>query len=101
MDKQNAVPLWETQALAALDAGQIDQALTALVDGCGRAILAYCLARLGDEGIAQDGAEDVFVAIWKALPGFRRESSLRTWIFVIAHHRCAHRRGLLARLRSL
>jgi len=101
MANQDAGSPWEKQALAALDAGEIDKALSVLVEGYGRAILAYCIAQIGDEAIATDVAQDVFVAICKALPGFRRESSLRTWIFVIAHHRCAQRRGILGRLRQI
>jgi RNA polymerase sigma-70 factor, ECF subfamily len=95
MANQDTLPAWEEKALAALDTGEIDKALNALITGCGQAILAYCLARLGDEAIANDVAQEVFAAAWEALPDFRRESSLRTWIFVIAHHRCANRRRTL------
>jgi RNA polymerase sigma-70 factor (ECF subfamily) len=97
MENQDAFPPWEEKALAALDTGKIDKALNALVEGCGRDILAYCIVRLGDNEIANDVAQEVFVAIWEALPSFRRESSLRTWIFVIAHHRCANRRRTIRR----
>src|SRR6266700_5505983 len=101
MANQDALPPWEEKTLAALDAGEIDKALNALIAGCGQAILAYCLARLGDDALAHDVAQDVFVAVWQALPGFRREASLRTWLFVIAHHRCATRRASLGRFRRL
>ena len=101
MANQDTVPPWEEKVLAALDAGEIDQALNALIAECGQAILAYCLARLGDDAIAHDVAQDVFVAVWQALPGFRREASLRTWLFVIAHNRCAKRRESLGRFRRL
>src|SRR5262245_19456828 len=97
MAHQDTLPAWEEKALAALDTGEIDKALNALITGCGQAILAYCLARFGDEAIAHDVAQEVFAAAWEALPDFRRESSLRTWIFVIAHHRCANRRRTLGR----
>ncbi len=97
MANQDALPPWEEKTLAALDAGEIDKALNALIAGCGQAILAYCLARLGDDAIANDVAQEVFAAAWEALPDFRRESSLRTWIFVIAHHRCASRRRTIGR----
>jgi RNA polymerase sigma-70 factor (ECF subfamily) len=101
MAHQDPLPAWEEQALVALDTGEIDQALTALIAGCSQAILAYCLARLGDEAIANDVAQEVFAAAWEALPDFRRESSLRTWIFVIAHHRCANRRRTIGRFRRI
>jgi RNA polymerase sigma-70 factor (ECF subfamily) len=97
MADQDTLPAWEAKALAALHIGETDEALHALIAGCGQAILAYCLARLGDVAIANDVAQEVFVAAWEALPDFRRDSSLRTWIFVIAHHRCANRRRTLGR----
>jgi RNA polymerase sigma-70 factor (ECF subfamily) len=101
MANQDTAPAWEEKVLAALDAGEIDQALTVLIAECGQAILAYCLARLGDAALAHDVAQDVFVAVWHALPDFRREASLRTWLFVIAHHRCATRRASLGRFRRM
>jgi RNA polymerase sigma-70 factor (ECF subfamily) len=101
MANQDALPLWEEKALAALDTGETDKALNALIAECGQAILAYCTARLGDEAIANDVAQEVFAAAWEALPDFRRESSLRTWIFAIAHHRCANRRRTLGRFRRI
>lgn len=101
MANQDAVSPSERQALAALDAGEIDEALKALVAGYKREILAYCIMRLGDETIAADVAQDVFVAVWKALPGFRRESSLRTWLFAIARNRCTRCEGLLGRFRGI
>ena len=101
MAHQDTLSAWEEKALAALDTGETDQALNALIAGCGQAILAYCIARLGDEAIANDVAQEVFAAAWEALPDFRRESSLRTWIFVIAHHRCANRRRTIGRFRRI
>jgi len=98
MDTPDAIPPWEEKALTALDAGEIDQALHALVEGCGQAILAYCIVRIGDKDIAHDVAQEVFAAAWEALPDFRRQASLRTWIFAIAHHRCANRRRMLGRV---
>jgi DNA-directed RNA polymerase specialized sigma24 family protein len=69
---------WDAKALAALDAQQYDTTLGALMQGYQQEVLAYCLARLGDQEIAHDVAQEVFVAIWEALPGFRQESSFRT-----------------------
>src|SRR5579862_3731674 len=44
-------------------------------------------------GYADNGADhddlvqDILVAVWTALPRFRGESQLRTWVFRIAHNR--------------
>ena len=48
--------------------------------------LAYSL--MGDRGAAEEIAQDVLVRIWKGLPGFRRESSVSTWIYSITRNCC-------------
>lgn len=48
----------------------------------------------------EDLYQDVFLAVWKALPRFRGDSSERTWIYSIAHNVAltwkarGHRRGV-------
>lgn len=37
----------------------------------------------GDAELAKDVAQDVFIAVFRNLPNFRGESSLRTWIYQI------------------
>jgi RNA polymerase sigma-70 factor, ECF subfamily len=56
---------------------------------------------------ADDVTQDVFIRTWRALPGFRAESSGRTWLLSIARRACAdavrgqaRRRRLTERLRS-
>jgi RNA polymerase sigma factor (sigma-70 family) len=48
--------------------------------------LAYRL--LGWSGDVEDVVQDVFVAAWENLPGFRRGASLSTWLTAIAVNRC-------------
>ncbi|MCC6177382.1 MAG: RNA polymerase sigma factor, partial [Chloroflexi bacterium] len=43
----------------------------------------YLAARVGEDA-ADDVAQDVFVRIYAALPGFRGESQVTTWIYRIA-----------------
>lgn len=68
---------------AQLAGGKVDEAATALIEELGPSVLGYLCALHGDD----DGA-DVFSMwsedIWKGLPGFRFESSARTWGFRIA-----------------
>lgn len=40
----------------------------------------------GDEG--DDLMQEIAMALWRALPRFREECSLRTFLFRIAHNRC-------------
>ena len=37
----------------------------------------------GDAELANDIAQDVFIAVFRSLPNFRGESSLRTWVYQI------------------
>ena len=36
-----------------------------------------------------DLVQDIMLAVWQALPGFRGEASLKTFIIGVAHRRCA------------
>jgi RNA polymerase sigma-70 factor (ECF subfamily) len=76
----------EPRALALVDAGGMDEAATAAIEGYGPAVYGYLRSVLGDE----DDAHDVFSMwaddLWKGLPGFRRESSLRAWVYRLAWH---------------
>jgi len=42
----------------------------------------------GDETIAQDIAQDVFLAIWKAANRYRPRARFRTWLYKIVLNRC-------------
>jgi len=48
--------------------------------------LAYSM--LGNRALAEEAAQDIFVRIWRALPGYRGLASLSTWIFAIARNAC-------------
>jgi RNA polymerase sigma-70 factor (ECF subfamily) len=101
MAHQHVLQPWDEKALAALNAGQIDNALDALVQGYKQIVLAYCIATMGDYALGEEVALDVFGAIWQALPGFKRESSFRTWILAIARNTCIKRMGIRGRLRRI
>src|SRR5689334_8330904 len=38
--------------------------------------------------VARELVQDIFLAVWRALPSFGERSSLRTYIARIAHNRC-------------
>lgn len=50
---------------------------------------------------AEDIAQEVFVRAWRSLPGFRRESTFRTWLHRIAINVVRSHQGRLARLRRM
>ena len=47
-----------------------------------RLCAAYALGAADREDLFQD----IFLAVWRALPGFRGDSSMRTWLYRIAHN---------------
>jgi RNA polymerase sigma factor (sigma-70 family) len=42
----------------------------------------------GDEALAADAAQEVFIRIWEKLASFRHEASLGTWVYRIAVNVC-------------
>jgi RNA polymerase sigma-70 factor (ECF subfamily) len=79
---------FEVEALAALDRRDRDAALTILMRALGGPVFRYCRQLLGDPAVADDVLQVVFAQAYEHLGGFERRSTLRSWIFTIAHHRC-------------
>ena len=53
-----------------------------------------CLQMLDNPSDAEDTAQNVFVAVYRALPRFRMQSKVSTWIYRIAVNQCiSWRRG--------
>lgn len=47
----------------------------------------------GDEHAAQDAAQEAWITAWRALPDFRGDSQVRTWLFTITYREVLrHRR---------
>lgn len=59
-----------------------------LIDLYGDEILRLCLAYLGDRQLAEDAFQETFLKVWKAMDGFRGDSSAKTWIASIAVNTC-------------
>ena len=78
----------EREALAALDRGSPDEALAVLMRAYGTAVYRYCRQMMGDGELAEEVHQMTFVQAHEGLPRFARRSSLRTWLFGIARHRC-------------
>ena len=76
----------EVQRLVAR--GEYRSALEALVRGYQHLIVRYCTAMLGDAGHGEEVAQEVFLGAYAALPRFRQEASLRTWLLAIARKQC-------------
>lgn len=87
----------EAQVLSLAD---LDRAATLTIEAYGPQILGYLTALVGDH----DDAADVFSSfsedLWKGLPGFRRECSLKTWSYKLAWHAMQRFRRELHRVRG-
>ncbi len=41
---------------------------------------------LGNQSVAEETAQEIFVRIWRALPGYRGLASISTWVYAIARN---------------
>lgn len=55
-------------------------------------VFTQCLRWMGDERIAEEVAQDVFLALFRALRDFRGDSQLSTWIYRVVVNHCKNRR---------
>ncbi len=55
-------------------------------------VYSLCLRWLGEPGLAEEVAQDVFVALFRSLVRFRGESSLSTWIYRVTINHCKNKR---------
>jgi RNA polymerase sigma-70 factor (ECF subfamily) len=76
----------EARIAAALDAGELDQAAHETIAGYGPEILGFLVAVQRDEADARDVFSQFSEDLWRGLAKFRRESSMRTWSYKLAHH---------------
>src|SRR5215213_4290287 len=52
-----------------------------------RPVLAMALRQLGDNGRAEDAAQETFAAVWRSAKSYRRErGTASAWLFAVARH---------------
>jgi len=76
----------ERRVRALVAAGDTAAAAEVAIRGLGPDVLRYLRALLRDEADAADAFSHVAEALWKGLPAFRGDSSLRTWTMRVAVH---------------
>ncbi len=64
--------------------GERDAAATRVIEALGPEVLGYLRAVLRDGADASDAFSHFAESVWRGLPAFRGESSLRTWCYGIA-----------------
>lgn len=66
---------------------KFDAAMDVLVQHYQDAVVGFCVNRgFGTQG--EDVAQEVFLAVYKTMPHFRHEASIRTWVFAIVRNVC-------------
>jgi RNA polymerase sigma-70 factor, ECF subfamily len=78
----------EAVAIGALRQGDHQVALEVLMRAYGREVYRYCGMMVGDRERAKDVLQKTFVQTHASFGRFRGQSSLRTWLYSIARHRC-------------
>jgi len=71
-----------------LAAGEYRAAFEPLVERYKDKVFRLCVSILRNETQAEDVTQEIFIRIWKALPGFQWQASLSTWIYTISRNCC-------------
>ena len=66
----------------------LEQIFTGLVSSHQTSLLRMCYLNRHDVGLAEDAVQETFVKAYRALPGFRGECSMKTWLMRIAINTC-------------
>jgi len=74
--------------LKSLQAQQYNAAFELLLDRFKEKVFRLALSMMRNQSQAEDVAQDVFVKIWKGLPGYNNGASLSTWIYAITRNTC-------------
>jgi len=63
-----------------------DRAFTAAVDLLLGPVYRFLLRLSGSPGVAEDLAQETFLAVWQSIGTFEGKSQFKTWVFGIAYH---------------
>ena len=61
-----------------------EHAFEELVDFYQTSLLRMCYLNLHDLGLAEDAVQETFVKAYRAMPSFRGDSDIKTWLMRIA-----------------
>lgn len=72
----------------ALAEQHFQRALELLVHGYQDIVIGFCCNMLGNQELGTEVAQKAFLAAYEAMPAYRQEASLRTWLFAIVRRLC-------------
>ncbi len=73
---------------ARLHAKQYREALSLLLPRYRDKVFRLCFSMLRDRALAEDVTQEIFLKVWRALPGYGAQASLSTWIYAISRNTC-------------
>jgi RNA polymerase sigma-70 factor (ECF subfamily) len=59
-----------------------------LLDGYEKRVFRMAVMILRDRGRAEEVTQDIFLKVWKALPGYDGRAAPSTWLYAIARNTC-------------
>ena len=71
-----------------LQARRYQEALERLLDRYEQKVFRMALTLIRDAGRAEEVTQDIFLKLWRALPGFDGRAALSTWLYTIARNTC-------------
>jgi RNA polymerase sigma-70 factor (ECF subfamily) len=80
----------EAELRAAYDAGDLHAVATAAIRGYGPELYGFLVGMARDTEAASEIFAGMCERLWKGLPGFRWESTLRVWAYAVARHEFFH-----------
>lgn len=78
--------LTEAGLMELVRAERRDEAIALLLPAFRRKVFGLAYSFLRDREAAEDVTQEVFIKVWRALPGFDGRASLSTWIYTIARN---------------
>ncbi len=78
----------DTELIALYLQGQNTTYFTQLYRRYASKVFAKCISMLGDEGLARDATQDIFIKILLNLSKFTEQSSFSTWVYSITYNYC-------------
>jgi RNA polymerase sigma-70 factor (ECF subfamily) len=71
-----------------LDAREYREAFELVVDRFQNKVFRLAVSLVRNETWAQDVTQEIFMRIWKGLPGYSGQASISTWIYTISRNAC-------------
>jgi RNA polymerase sigma-70 factor (ECF subfamily) len=68
------------------DTSPLDDELAQLAEEHAQSVYRVAVSIVRDPGLAEDVVQETLMKVWRGLPSFRGEASIRRWILRIAHN---------------